>query len=445
MTSIVPYFNKIFQNKSFILFLVKILNAGLNFSVSYTLAKLIGAEGLGVFAFAISWMTLFSVPGTLGFNHLLVREISIYKTSEKWNLLQGLINYSSRLTFIYSIVLGLIAITVALTMDLLTSEFLVPFCIAIAALPFRTLILIKSSILKGLKEVIIGHLPEQVCLPLLFLSLALIYRITNPESISPTVVVILYIMAILTISLGISVVQSQKSPAQIKSVKQSTSRKEWICGAIPMMFLGGMQIIFTRTDIIMLGIFNGSKDVGIYVVVSRLASLITFALVAINNTKAPEIASHYAKNHISKIQHIAKFSARASTAAAIPIAIIFCTGGDKILAIFGTEFQHGYIALAIISFGSVINAMTGPVGNLLKMTKNQNFALISSTMSAVLNLGLNWWLIPQYGITGAATATAISMSTMNVSNTIFTLAKLKINPTVIPGSIGNIPNVINRK
>jgi O-antigen/teichoic acid export membrane protein len=52
----------------------------------------------------------------------------------------------------------------------------------------------------------------------------------------------------------------------------------------------------------------------------------------------------------------------------------------------------------------------------------------------LINVGLNALMIPAYGMTGAAVATAISSLFWSFSALIFVVRVMKLNPTMLPSS-----------
>jgi O-antigen/teichoic acid export membrane protein len=72
-------------------------------------------------------------------------------------------------------------------------------------------------------------------------------------------------------------------------------------------------------------------------------------------------------------------------------------------------------ALLILAGGQLINALAGSVGLLMAMTGHQVESSIVLAVSAGLNVGLNYLLIPRYGLVGAALATGISTVVWNVT------------------------------
>ena len=72
----------------------------------------------------------------------------------------------------------------------------------------------------------------------------------------------------------------------------------------------------------------------------------------------------------------------------------------------------------------------GPVGLLLNMTGHERETAKGVAISAVLNMVLNFLLIPRWGITGAAVATTVSMIAWNLLLAWQVNTKLTIQPTI---------------
>jgi O-antigen/teichoic acid export membrane protein len=79
-----------------------------------------------------------------------------------------------------------------------------------------------------------------------------------------------------------------------------------------------------------------------------------------------------------------------------------------------------------------VNVATGSVGYILMMSGHENLMRNAITLSGSLNILLNLWLVPQYGIIGGAIATAISVTTLNVIAAYFVWAFVKIKPLPLP-------------
>jgi O-antigen/teichoic acid export membrane protein len=86
----------------------------------------------------------------------------------------------------------------------------------------------------------------------------------------------------------------------------------------------------------------------------------------------------------------------------------------KILQLFGEEFTVGTIVLLLFSIAQLANSLGGPNGYLLMMVNRQRVLMINQWVFGVLNAVLNYILILEYGINGAAVATAGVLALLNI-------------------------------
>jgi O-antigen/teichoic acid export membrane protein len=78
--------------------------------------------------------------------------------------------------------------------------------------------------------------------------------------------------------------------------------------------------------------------------------------------------------------------------------------GRWVLAIFGEGFVLAWPAMTILLGGCVINALAGPSCLVLTMTGRQKHAAAAIAASVLVNVALNFLLIPRLGLVGAAVA-----------------------------------------
>ena len=107
----------------------------------------------------------------------------------------------------------------------------------------------------------------------------------------------------------------------------------------------------------------------------------------------------------------------------LPILIILLAVPEFILGLFGNEFKTGASALIFLTIAQFINAFTGSVGYILQMTGYQKYYQNVIFLGTIINIVLNYILIPIWGIAGAAIASATSMFFWNL---LFTLKVKKI-------------------
>ena len=98
-----------------------------------------------------------------------------------------------------------------------------------------------------------------------------------------------------------------------------------------------------------------------------------------------------------------------------------------ILLLFGSEFQNA-IALKILLTGIFVQTIFGLGSSTLSMSGNTAFNLINVSIALILNIVLNFILIPQYGIIGAAYATLFVIIFINTLKLILVAVNFNIYP-----------------
>jgi len=87
--------------------------------------------------------------------------------------------------------------------------------------------------------------------------------------------------------------------------------------------------------------------------------------------------------------------------------------------------------MTILIVGKLIGIAMGPVVLLLTMTGNERYAAIGVGIGAALNVILNAFFIPMWGIEGAAIATTCSIILWNSILAIWVYKRLGIHATVL--------------
>ncbi len=407
---------------------LKIAASGLAFVISIMLARFLGTNGLGTYAYATTWANLLAIPATLGINNLLVREIAICQTKSSWGLMGGLLRWSNHVVLVTSVVLALMAAGIAWGLKGSSDPMIATaICLALVTLPIAALRNLRLAAMKGLHRIVLGEMPEMFFSPLLLIILTAGLYFLLPQYFGVQgVLIIKIVIVIVTFVIG-AVWLMRSLPPEVKNATPEYKVKQWMSSALPFMFLGTIQLINSRVDIVMLGALKGVEVVGIYAVILGITQLVTFLHYSANSVLAPTIASLYAESKIEKLQRIISRSVGFTFLVSLMTSGILICFGNRFLLIFGAEFTPGQTAMNILIIGKLFHSMTGPVGVLLNMTGYERYSAIAVASSALLNVVLNAWLIPQWGINGAAAATTISLIIINIFNIVLVKKKLKIS------------------
>src|SRR5699024_571152 len=271
---------------------------------------------------------------------------------------------------------------------------------------------LRSAVLLGLRKVVQGQLPETIIRPALLICFLIGFGFFAADQLSADQAMALHVLAA-TVAFGIAawmVGRAQPDAIKQTATKSEYQTREWLAAVLPFAFIGGMQLINTKIDVIMLGALGATHDVGLYQVAARGSELVLLGLVAIRQIIQPYFARLYANGEMKKLQRLATAVARVTFALALPATIIFLAFGAQLIGlVFGDEFRGAYVALSILCLGKLIGSAFGPLGALLTMTGYERDIAKVATASAGCVLVLDFALIPLYGLTGAAIGTAATL------------------------------------
>lgn len=412
--------------------ILRVTAVGLGFAISLILARTLGSAGYGAYAYAMSWVALLIVPATLGFENLLVREVAAYRANAAWGMIGGILHWTNRTVTIASVTLTVLLAVVLWAAAGLFEQRMVPaLWVALVLIPISALTRVRQAAVQGLGYVVVAQIPEALLRPLLFISLLGGGYVILGNGMTAPLALVLSLVAALIALLIESFILQRRLPQPVAQAAPIYRSGMWLRAALPLMLVGGLQIVNSRADIIMIGAIKGAEATGVYAVASRGAELILLVILSANLALRPAIAELYSRGEISRLQRMVTRSARLILLFTLPIALTFIVFGHWFLLLFGLEFTEGRTALAILSAGQLFNAAVGSVGVLLIMTGYDSQAALGVGVAAVSNVTLNAALIPIWGIEGAAIATVCSLVIWNVLLAALVYKRLTIYPSVL--------------
>ena len=194
----------------------------------------------------------------------------------------------------------------------------------------------------------------------------------------------------------------------------SYTTKEILKVSTPMAISAMAYFVMQSIDVIILAIYEGFDKLAYYSVSVKLATLIALALLSVNIVVAPKIAELYEKKKTKEMQEIIKKSTRIIFIISVVTLLFLVFFSETILGLFGQNYLVARQALIILIFGQFFNSLSGPGAIYLNMTKRQRVLNKILLTGLIVNIGLNFYLIPSYGISGAAIATLISFIFWNL-------------------------------
>lgn len=412
-------------------FVLKVTGSGLAFAFNVAVARLLGADGAGIYFLALAVTTIASILGRVGLDNALLRFIATSATHKDWRTVKGVYALGIRVAVAASTTITMVSFIAApwvATTLFNKPELAEPLrWMSLSILPFALLNLQAES-LKGLKRISDAMLLQSIGVPLL--ALILIYPLTELAGISGMVWA--YVIATTTISLlGFwawrSAVADQTAPKGVFPLNEL-----W-ASCKPLFAVSIMNnAIRLWVPLAILGIWASSAEVGILGAALRVVALTTMMLFTLNNVLAPKIAELYAKKEMEMLAATARRSATGLALLSSPIFFILIFFPSWVMSMFGDSFREGGLILGILASGQIMNVFGGSIGIVLIVSgKEKYIQKITMIFSGVLIVML-FILIPFFGALGAAIAIAASGTGLSLV-TIWQAEKilgLRVTPTL---------------
>ncbi|MCF8105568.1 MAG: flippase [Desulfohalobiaceae bacterium] len=396
-------------------FVLKVLNAGLLFAIGVVLARLLGAEQYGIYAYTLTIATFVAMPASKGWPQLLVRQVAKYKTLDEWSHLRGLIRWTRLSVFFLSMaVIGLSLLIIYGFPQFSENKYASTLSIALILVGVLPLVQINEAAIRGFSHPVSGVVSSQVIRPFLCLVLIGLAHWVISVQFNAELAMILQAGAFAGALFSSGLLLSGLMPVTVKANRALYETSPWIKSVIPLMCIGGLQVINTRVDLLMLGTIQGTMEAGIYHAVTRCSELVLFGTAAINLTFAPMVARLHANQERQLLQKLITRCTSAMLAFAVPVAVVLLLFKQQVLSLFGPGFVLGSSALVVLGLGQMIIAGLGPAGLILNMTGHERVTAFWVGITAACNLILNLILIPVLGLPGAAIATTFSMLLHNL-------------------------------
>jgi O-antigen/teichoic acid export membrane protein len=408
----------------------KVFGLLFGFVAQTVLARLLGADVLGVFV--LGWTVVFGITilTTLGFEFSFVRYISKYEATGRPHEAKAVFLLGVRVSVVAAAV-GAIVI-VLLRAPLASRVFheyrleSVLVWLALAVVPF-SLMRIFSGALRALKDIrsfIIGfdvsHRVGRFVLFLVLYAVGLrLYGIVG-ATIGATFLSMFLLLFLL----------KRRGPFLFDRsvVPKPIPRKSIILYSGAFLTDSFMSFSMQHSGQIILGIFLVSADVGVFNVAALLASLVSFVLMSFNTIFSPVISDLYHRDRFDMLVPLFRSVTRWTIIMSLPIFLWILVAGETTLGLFGSEFIRGYDALLFAAVGLLIGACTGPVGVALAMTGHQKWNVYNAVALAALSVGLNVALVPRMGVAGAGLALGAAQALINIARLIQVRLLLKISP-----------------
>lgn len=398
---------------------MRLATIGLSFLTMLALSRLLGPDGYGQYAYVMATVAILTPLAALGMPSIVVREVAAGRAQGDYARVKGVVAFA--------LLIGLAAVTVLALVCWLLHLVAAAWSIgqpagdhlllALALLLLYTLGGPLGALRQGLKRIIAAQLPGAVVQPVAMLLLLGLAWATWRQPPGVGDAVLLLVLAAV-IALAVALVLTRNAWRQAGPPGPTGWRfdpRPWALAGLSLAAFGFLTALNAQADIVLLRWLAGPEATGVFHVATRNAQLLTLLLGALIAPLGPLVAELHAKGDRAALQRVVRRSIRIVFLLTLPAALVMIAAGGFYLELFGAGFADAHAALAILALAQLVNVGAGPVQMLLVMTGRQARIIPAMSWSLLANVALNLALIPRFGATGAACATAVSIVLWNLA------------------------------
>lgn len=400
-------------------FLIRVLAALAAFVISLVIGRQLGAVESGYYFLAFSIVSFLAGVSRIGLDNTVLRFVGSAFADRDWHLVRSVVSKALLLIGLSS---SFTAVILYFASDLLADYAfkkpeLAPVLDAMAPGVFGLAIFTLLAMgLQGLRRIVASVTTLNILVNAFLVSLLLGLGVASAEYAAWAYSA----AACLTAFSGGWLLWSSLRHSQYKlgaELETESSEISWSAlfqSCMPLWVVLIMGQLVQWSGQFIAGGFVEAEEVAQLAVAQRTALLTSFVLMAVNLVVAPRFAAMYKQGHMKELQSLALTSVKLMVIFALPIVMVMLIFPEFLMSLFGEGFSGGAHLLQILVLGQFINVATGSVGYLLSMSGHErdlrNTVLISGPVALVLALAL----VPMWGATGSAIATAIAVATQNL-------------------------------
>lgn len=396
-----------------LLLLGRFVGYGLALLNSILLARALGADRLGEYAYAMGMAGLFALLPNLGINPVVTRAIAARPEAE------GAILPIALRAQAFLAILVACAIPIFAALLPVQPVPLMYVTLAAAQLGLGTLGWPYLAVLAGRADFatvaaveLASALLGTVCL---LGALALARGVPG--------VLAAHVVAAGTATL---VARAFTRPSRRRPDHPALSLRDLLRQAAPFGATAATQSLYTRLDVLLLGQLASSRAVGLYSVAYKAPNLLTYVGSTVVGPLFPLMAQTGRTENPVAFQRAVRALGVMGPAVALALSGL---AAPILRILYGAEYEAAAPVLALLAWSAAANWLYAPLAVALQARRCEGWWLASLIAALAVNAAGNFWLIPRWGPFGAAAATLVSELSLVAIGASLLAARLRIRPT----------------
>jgi O-antigen/teichoic acid export membrane protein len=375
----------------------------LGFVLQAFLARALGAGGLGAYYMLVSLSGVCAVIGAIGYPVLAGRFVARYRMREASGLLPLFLRTGFVDTAIVAVGLGA---AIALAGIALAEDAQLRWAVIFAAVSIPPLAAARfaTAVANARRRFYIAFLPDLIVRPA-FLLLVVGAAVWLRGTVGVVAVLACYALIAWAVLIA-QLCRFERSPMLPASPSRKLSRVApvWRKLAAVLMITPLVTTMLGDIALILLWPLLDAGDVGVFGAALKMAMLFGFFVQVIHQTMLPDLAEAAERRRLDAALATTILINRIAFGVVLASAAFVAMFGQRLLGVFGEEFEAATWPLVVLVLGLAPRAAAGPASQLL-VVFGREWLSVAAGVGAVVYLGLaNAVLVPSLGLMGAAVA-----------------------------------------
>ena len=406
--------NKLLRNpliiQSALSIIARFTGVALNFAVAILITRQLSLGNAGVIFLLMTFVSGVALMSRFGLDQLIVKEVAS-AAEDQQSFKTSYLKNTHQLVFILS--LFFMAVWVLMSPYVQRAFFdeaieVSQLMWASVCVVFFNFMIVNSFYLKGIRRSSLSVLTQNALPAITFL---LLMALAWQHFITANGYINVYIGSL--VSAGLLSFLLVKSHLRTPTNNKAETPKLYplFVKSLPLAPISFFSFMMLWADSVMVGYFLSNEQVALYSVAAKISYISLFFLGALDATIYPRLLAIY--NHTPD-----KLWGFFWQATALVIAVLFAVTGimyllsDYLLLTFNEEYVAAGSALALLLLAQLLRAASLTFSFMFIAREKVRFLNISLTIAMIINLIANVYMIPRYGIEGAALATLIANATL---------------------------------
>ncbi len=206
------------------------------------------------------------------------------------------------------------------------------------------------------------------------------------------------------------------------------NKSQIITYSVFIILSGSVAVVLLDIDKFMLGQYISIENIAFYSVAIFIATVISVPSRAMHQITYPITAKLMSEDKYEELNVLYKKTSISLQVVGGYVLLGILVNIKSVYSLLPTEYSDGIAVVFLIGFSKYLDLILGNNNAIIFNSRYYRMVLFLGLLLAFFAITLNMWLIPKYGINGAAIATLIAITLYSLAKLLFVIFQMKLYP-----------------